>query len=102
MAAEHFFVRLIPPRPTFVQDITESEQALMGQHADYMRRFFDVGKVLAYGPVLDPDGPFGFAVVEMEAEEVRRFIEEDPSVRGRLMRYTISPMRLAGAQASRR
>jgi uncharacterized protein YciI len=73
----------------------------MAQHSDYVRRFFDAGGVLAYGPVLDPNGLFGFAVVEMEEQEAKAFVEGDPAVRGRLMNYTISPMRLAGAQASR-
>ena len=65
MSKQHFFMRIIPPRPTFAQDITEEERALMMQHAAYVRGFFESGSVLAYGPVLDPEGSFGVGLLEM-------------------------------------
>ncbi len=102
MNRQHFFVRLIPPRATFAQDMTAEERTLMVENGMYVRRFFDAGKVLAYGPVLDAEGAFGFAVLEMEdAAEAERFLEGDPSVKAGMSRYTISPMHLAAAQGSR-
>jgi hypothetical protein len=31
----HWVFRLIPPRPTFDQDLTDAEREIMGQHAMY-------------------------------------------------------------------
>jgi uncharacterized protein len=102
MAKQHFFFRLIPPRPTFAQDANESELALMKEHAAYCRQYFDAGSILAYGPVLDPEGAFGMAVLEVnDRAEAERFAQGDPSVKAGMNRYTISPMRVAGAQGAR-
>ena len=69
MAKQHFFVRLIPPRTTFVQDMSNEERALMGQHIVYTRDYFERGKVLLYGPVLAAGGPFGMAALEVEVND---------------------------------
>ena len=102
MSKQHFFMRIIPPRPTFAQDITEEERALMMQHAAYVRGFFESGSVLAYGPVLDPEGSFGVGLLEMaDLAEAEQFAKNDPSIKCGMNRYTISPMRIAGSQSSR-
>jgi uncharacterized protein len=102
MSKQHFFVRLIPPRPTFPMDITEDERVLMQQHARYTRESFDAGKILVYGPVMVAAGAFGMAVFEAENEtEVRQVLENDPSVLAGLNTYEIAPMRLGAAQESR-
>ena len=38
MNKQHYFFKLIPPRPTFHQDITETEAALMNEHSAYLQR----------------------------------------------------------------
>lgn len=102
MAKQFFFMRLIPPRPTFTQDMTDGERALMIEHGAYVRKFFEAGTVLIYGPVIDAAGSFGMAVLEMEdLAEVDRFAQGDPSVKAGMNRYTISPMRIGGAHGSR-
>ncbi len=79
--SQTFFLRLLPPRPTFATDMSDEERALMGQHVAYVRRFFDEGKVLMFGPVLDPEGAFGIAVLQAESQaEVDSFIANDPTV----------------------
>jgi uncharacterized protein len=101
MAKQHFFVRLIPPRPTFVQDITRDERALMDQHVLYTRDFFERGKVLSYGPVLAAGGSFGAAVLEVErGAEARGILDNDPTVKGGLNKYELSPMQLGVARGS--
>lgn len=67
----HFFVRLLPPRPSVIGDMTGEEPDLMGQHALYTRRLFDAGSVLSYGPVLDTQGAFGMAIFQVETEDER-------------------------------
>jgi uncharacterized protein YciI len=102
MAKQQFFFRLIPPRPTFPQDMDERERALMSEHAAYMPRFFDTGEVMAYGPVLDPEQSFGIALLEMaDQAEAEPFAQGDPGVKAGMNRYTIAPMHIAGAQGSR-
>jgi uncharacterized protein len=100
MSKLHYFFKLIPPRSTFPYDITEQEKALMDEHAAYFQQRFEAGKLLLYGPVMAPDGAFGVGILEVEDEaEARRFGEDDPSVRGRLNRWEIYPMRVTGCRA---
>ena len=68
MSKQHFFLKLIPPRPTFATDITPEEQALMAQHGAYCQKEFEAGKLLAYGPVMAPDGAFGMGILEVADE----------------------------------
>lgn len=102
MAVEHYFFKLIPPRPTFPFDISGEEKALMDLHAAYFERCFDAGKLLVYGPVLDPEGAFGMAVLEVADEaEARQFAENDPSVLAGLNRWALYPMRVTGSRAGK-
>ena len=57
MTDTFYFCRLIPPRPTFAMDMNDEERALMQQHAAYWWKKMDEGKVIAFGPVADPQGP---------------------------------------------
>lgn len=100
MSKQFFFVKLIPPRPTFPGDMTSDEKALMQDHSRYTRAGFDSGKVLIYGPVLIEGGAFGMAVFEAENEaEVRDFLENDPTVLAKLTTFEVHPMLVAAAQA---
>lgn len=100
MSKQHYFGRLIPPRPTFPGDMTAAEGALMAQHAKYTRERFEAGKILIYGPVMAKGGAFGMAVLEVADEsEARRFFENDPTVRAGMNRFEIHPMQVAAARA---
>jgi uncharacterized protein len=102
MSKHHYFFKLIPPRPTFPQDIRDGEKLLMKEHAVYFQEQFKAGRVLLYGPVTAQDGTFGLGILEVADEvEARHFGENDPSVRAGLNRFEFSPMQLGGAQASR-
>jgi uncharacterized protein YciI len=99
MSGQHFFMKLIPPRPTFAQDMTTEERAVMQQHAKYVGEAFDKGTVLIYGPVMAAAGAFGMAVLEMaDAAEVQEFGDEDPSVKSGLNTFEFYPMRVAQAR----
>lgn len=92
-----FFLRLNPPRPTFPGDITDAENAVMERHATYLEGQMPAGKIVVYGPVMDPKGVFGIAIVEVESEdEVRDLIANDPATTSGLLQYDCFPMR-AGA-----
>ena len=97
-----FYMKLIPPRPTFAMDMNDGERAIMMQHVAYTRGHFDAGKVLIYGPVLAAEGSFGMGVLEVADEsEARNLMENDPSVKAKLNTYEIWPMHLGGAQGRR-
>jgi uncharacterized protein len=83
MAKQHYFFKLIPPRPTFPLDMNENERRSMDDHGRYFQEHFAAGKVLLFGPVMATGGAFGLGVLEVDSEEeARRFGEGDPSVRG--------------------
>jgi uncharacterized protein YciI len=102
MSKPHYFFKLIPPRPTFPQDMSDDEKLLMKEHARYFQQHFAAGRVLLFGPVMATGGTFGLAVLEVEDEaEARQFGENDPSVRAGLNRFELYPMQLGGARAPR-
>ncbi len=101
MSKQHFFMKLIPPRPTFAQDMTAEERAVMQQHVQYVREAFKQGSVLIYGPVLAPEGAYGMAVLEMaDAAEVQKYLAEDPSIKSGLNTFEFYPMRVGQARGS--
>jgi uncharacterized protein YciI len=103
MAKQHYFFKLIPPRSTFPDDMTEREKHLMEEHSRYFEEQFAAGRLLLYGPVLAQDGAFGLAVLEVDSEQdVRRFGEGDPSVKAGLNRFEFHPMRVSAARAKER
>jgi uncharacterized protein len=77
-----FLYKLIPPRPTFAADMTGTEQAVMAEHAAYWTRQLDLGFAVGFGPVADPAGSWGVAIVEAESEQqARQLRAHDPAVR---------------------
>jgi uncharacterized protein len=100
MPKQHFYFKLIPPRPSFAQDASAEELTIMNKHSDYCGEQFREGKVLLYGPVLAQEGAFGIGILEVESEaEAREFGENDPSVLAGLNGFEIAPMRVSGARA---
>ena len=78
----HFLCRLNPPRKSFLSDMSGEERALMGEHAAYWRPYVEVGRVAAMGPVDDPDGAWGVAIIEAQSRgEVEALQARDPVVR---------------------
>ncbi|MFZ0582170.1 MAG: YciI family protein [Candidatus Acidiferrales bacterium] len=103
MSKQHFFMKLIPPRPTFAQDMTAEERAVMQEHVQYVGEAFKQGSVLIYGPVLAPGGAYGMAVLEMaDTTEVEKFMAEDPSIKSGLNTFEFYPMRVGQARGSAR
>ncbi|MGZ5198299.1 MAG: YciI family protein [Telluria sp.] len=76
-------VKLIPPRPTFHLDANDRERELMRGHAMYWREHIACGLVVAFGPVLGPDGAFGVGLLRaMDGEEISAFLGGDPALSG--------------------
>ena len=97
----HFFCKLIAPRPSFAFDMNESEKALMGEHAAYWMSMLKEGAVLVFGPVMDPNGPFGMGIVEGADEaEVKRRTDADPVMKAGIgFKIEIIPMRAITREA---
>jgi uncharacterized protein YciI len=88
---KYFVLKLIPSRQTFMMDMTDAEKAIMQQHVIYWKDFSDKGIAIVYGPVADPKGPYGIAVVEVDnEEELNTIIANDPAEK--IGKYDVVPM----------
>jgi hypothetical protein len=94
-----FHCRLIAPRPDFAMAMSEGEQDLMNRHVAYLLSLGS--KAVVFGPVLDPQGPQGLGVFEVEDEaELKRLLDPDPTITSSLgFRYEILPM-MAGVRGA--
>jgi uncharacterized protein len=78
---KHYLYRLNPPRPTFPADISAAEIELMQKHVSYWGQLMAQGKVAAFGPVADPNGSYGIAIIQLEDDvDPRTFGENDPVI----------------------
>jgi uncharacterized protein YciI len=93
---KNWLIRLIPPRPTFADDATPAEEALMEQHFAYWKDLNAKGICIFGGPVLDPKGVYGILVVRAATqEEAVALGDADPSVKGGLNKIEVAEMRVA-------
>jgi uncharacterized protein len=94
MEKKYFLLKLIAPRPTFATDMTEAELRVMQEHGAYLKGYVDKGTVIVMGPVLDPAGSWGVAILEAGDEaEVRAIIAQDPTILSGLgFRWECYPM----------
>jgi hypothetical protein len=89
---KHFFLKLNPPRPSFSLDMSEEEKLVMLNHVLYWQPHVDNGTVIVLGPVADPKGGYGVAVLAVkDEEELNRLVIRDPA--NGLCSYEIYPMR---------
>ena len=72
MNKKYFAVRLNPSRPDFAQTMTEEEKSIMQQHAAHWKNYMDQGKVVVFGPVLDPTTVYGFGILVVDDERDSR------------------------------
>jgi uncharacterized protein YciI len=95
-AKKTWFIRLIPPRPTFDKDMTGAEEKLMDQHFLYWKDLFEKGVCVFGGPVLDPKGVYGVLVITAASEdEARAIADDDPSVKAGVNRIEVAEIRVA-------
>jgi uncharacterized protein YciI len=87
-----YVLHLIPPRPDFPMTMTAEERSVMEKHVAYWTEKMKLGKVYAFGPVMDPKGIYGLGIVGVDNEqELKDFIENDPA--GKINRFEYFPMR---------
>ena len=78
----YFLCKLIPPRKTFIEDMTAGERALMGEHAAYWAPYVEGGLVIAMGPVADQAGGYGVMIADVASQASLRALQaNDPVIR---------------------
>ena len=90
---KQFLFKLLPPRPSFPQDMTVAERKIMQEHVQYWTSLRDKGVAVAFGPVLDPKSVWGVAIVEVVDEAgARALLPNDPVVKAGLGTVEVYPM----------
>jgi uncharacterized protein YciI len=91
---KHILCKLIPPRPTFDRDMNEAEAKVMQEHIAYWASLADKGTAVVFGPVSDPNGAWGVAIVEIEDEvDAPAITNNDPVINSGLgFRYEFYAM----------
>ena len=88
---KYFVLKLIPFRPMFMMDMNDAEKSVMQEHVAYWQQFLKSDNMIVYGPVVDPKGPYGIAVVEVENDEqLNTMIAGDPALK--IGKYDVAPM----------
>jgi uncharacterized protein YciI len=78
-------------------DMSNEERAIMEQHVAYWKPYVDNGTVIVLGPVMDPKGGYGIAVMRVDSEEeLQELIAKDPA--NGLNNYETYPMRAVTKQ----
>ena len=73
-------------------DMTSEERDTMQKHVAYWAPFVQNGTVIVLGPVMDPNGGYGIAVVVVDSDEqLNDLIANDPA--NGLNSYEVHPMR---------
>jgi uncharacterized protein YciI len=91
---KYFLFKLIPPRPTFALDMTDTEARLMQEHIVYWKGLTESGLVIVFGPVADPKGTYGVAILEVEEEmDVNALGVNDPTIKANAgFQFEVYPM----------
>lgn len=91
---QHFVYQIRATRPGFGPEMTLEERKAMSDHAEYLARLLEEGKLVLAGPCLD--FAFGLAVLEVESEEAaRQIMRSDPSVSSGVMEAEFHPFKLS-------
>jgi uncharacterized protein len=92
MDKKYFVLYLLPLRNDFAQTMTDAERVIMLEHVSYWNELMNQGKVIAFGPVLDPQSVYGLGIIAVDAEEeVKELIKNDPAAK--INNYEYYPMR---------
>jgi uncharacterized protein YciI len=92
MEKKYYVLHLLPSRPDFSQTMTDEERSIMMKHVAYWTEIMNQGKVLAFGPVLDPKAVYGLGIISVENEQkVKDFISNDPA--SKINKYEYFPMK---------
>lgn len=91
---QYFVVKLIPPRTTFMMDMSADERAVMMAHVGYWTELLHAGNAVVFGPVADPVSPHGVGILcARDEQELRSLLSRDPAVLSpHGLRHEVVPM----------
>jgi uncharacterized protein len=89
-----YLCKLVPPRPTFPQDMMPREAEIMRAHAAYCGKLLEAGKAVVFGPVADPQGVWGLGVLQLPDDaDPQAIVAEDPVMKADAgFAYQVMPM----------
>ncbi|MFB9267874.1 YciI family protein [Bradyrhizobium erythrophlei] len=89
-----FLLRLNPPRATFPGDMSATEAELMQKHFPYWAELLEARTAVIYGPVNDPKGTWGVAIIRVADQDAAWAVAaHDPVIQaGAGFRYNVSAM----------
>ena len=90
-----FLVRLEPVRKDFtLQNMTDEERRITGEHAAYLKDLIDQGKLAFAGQVFDPKGLWGILIVNAaDQEAATALLNGDPTIKAKVFRGEVIPFR---------
>ena len=62
----YFFCKFITPRKDFLKTMSADEAKLLKAHGEYLQGLLEQGRVVAHGPVVEPQGGFGLSLFDVE------------------------------------
>ncbi len=71
MEKMYFALYLLPSRPDFAQTMTAEEHSIILEHITYWTNLMNQGKVLVFGPVLDPKAIYGLGIVAVDSAKTK-------------------------------
>ena len=89
---EQYVYLIRSARNNFLQTMTPEEEAVMGEHFNYLKDMLDKNQLIMAGPCLD--GAFGIVVFESESlDSATEFMHNDPAVKSGVMSGELHPYR---------
>lgn len=91
---QEFVYFCVPSRPTFPDDATEAELAVVDRHFEYLKELLTRGRLILAGRC--QDGPPGIVIFEAkDANAARELMENDPAVQAGIFSAEVHPYRVA-------
>ena len=82
-------------RPSFWEDMTPQEEAVLGPHGDYVGQLYDQGKVVLAGAIKEPPGGVVMFYAD-DREEAEFVMEDDPLTPARIVEMTLHEFQFVG------
>ena len=87
----YFFCKFITPRKDFLKTMSADEAKLLKAHGEYLQGLLEQGRVVAHGPVVEPQGGFGLSLLRWN--QLSELTAQDPMIlAGVGARYDTFPM----------
>jgi uncharacterized protein YciI len=83
--------------------MSTAEAEVMERHVGYWTDLLSRDTAVAFGPVLDPDGPWGLGLLDIDDEPAAHEVGKgDPAVQSGTCTYEVVPMQMVRSTHGRR